>query len=144
MDNTSKLSLKDIIYDYYPSRNTVTEDYFYEDDKTTTSYKFNVYRINRYKLEFKGDHYLVSLYKSENNLDDDLTIRNVLFKMHVKDKEKVTKVTINDEDVRFKRHDHNKKIYPFSNNEFSRDSKTCCFKFKQKIDKDYFIKIYVK
>ena len=144
VDNTSKLSLKDIIYDYYPSQNIVTEDYFYEDDKTTTSYKFNVYRINRYKLEFKGDHYLVSLYKSENNLDDDLTVRNVLFKMHVKDKEKVTKVTINDEDVRFKRHDHNKKIYPFSNNEFSKDSKTCCFKFKQKIDKDYIIKIYVK
>ena len=144
VDNTSKISLKNIVYDYYPSKNVTTDDYFYEDDGLTARYKAGVYRINRYKLEFKGDHYLVSLFKSENNLDDTLETRNVLFKMHVRDGEKVTKVLINDEDVKFKRHDHNYKTYPFSSNEFSRDSKTCCFKFKQKIKEDYFIKIYVE
>lgn len=144
VDNTSKMSLKNIVYDFYPSRNVVAEDYFYEDDGTTTRYKAGVFRTNHYKLEFKGDHYLVSLFKSENNLDDVMEIRNAIFKMHVRDGEKVTKILINDEEIKFKRHDHNNMIYPFSSTEFSRDSKTCCFKFKQKIKEDYFIKIFIK
>jgi len=64
--------------------------------------------------------------------------------MHVRDKEKVYKVTINDDPVRFKRHDHNKKIYPFSSSEWARDSKTMTFKFRQDIKKNYYIKIFVK
>lgn len=144
VDNTSNLSFKNIVYDFYPSREVITEDYFYEDDGLTESYKQGVFRINPYKLEFKDDHYLVTLFKSENNLGDINEIRNAVFKMHVRDGEKVTKVLINDEEIKFKRHDHNNAVYPFSSSEFSRDSKTCCFKFKQKIKDNYSIKIFVK
>ena len=144
VDNTSNLSFKNIVYDFYPSREVIKEDYFYEDDGLTESYKQGVFRINPYKLEFKDDHYLVTLFKSENNLGDINEIRNAVFKMHVRDGEKVTKVLINDEEVKFKRHDHNNAVYPFSSSEFSRDSKTCCFKFKQKIKDNYSIKIFVK
>lgn len=144
VDNTSKLSLKNIVYDYYPSRNIVINDYFYEDDGVSTGYKVGIYRLNKYRLEFKDNYYQISLFKSENNLDDNMDIRNALFKMHVRDKEKVIRVTINDEDVRFKRHDHNQNIYPFSHSEWSRDSKTLVFNFKQNIKKDYIIKIYIE
>lgn len=144
IDNISNMNLKNVIYDYYPSRNRITEDFYYEDDGVTTGYRVGLYRKSPYRLEFKDDHYLVTLYKSENNLDDRLDIRNVLFKMHVRDAEKVTKVTINDDLVRIKRHDHNKKMEPFTVKEWSRDSKTCCFKFRQDIKKNYYIKIYVE
>ena len=144
VDNLSKTSLKNIVYDYYPSRKVTTEDYFFEDDGLTTGYKIGIYRKNRYTAKFVEDHYEVYFPASENNLDDRLTVRNVLFKMHVRDLEKVVKVVINDTEVRFKRHDHNKSYYPFSSAEWSRDSKTCTFKFRQEIKEEYKIKIYVE
>ena len=144
VDNISKMSLKNIIYDYYPSRKEETKDFFYEDDGITTGYHVGIYRKNKYDAKFVDDHYEINLYKSENNLDDRLDARNAIFKMHVRDLEKVIKVEINDQVVRFKRHDHDKKVYPFNATEWSRDSKTMCFKFRQDIKKDYRIKIYVE
>ena len=144
VDNISKMSLRNVIYDYYPSRKVETNDFFYEDDGITTGYKVGVYRKNKYDAKFVDDYYEINLYKSENNLDDRLDGRNVIFKMHVRDAEKVTRVEINDQVARLKRHDHNKKYYPFSGSEWSRDSKTACFKFRQDIKKDYKIKIFVE
>jgi len=144
VDNVSKLSLKNVIYDYYPSRKVETKDFFYEDDGVTTGYKVDIYRKNPYTAKFVDDHYEVNLYQSDNNLGDGLETRNVIFKMHVRDNEKVVGVEINDQPVRFKRHDHSKKYYPFNATEWSRDSKTCCFKFRQEIKKDYKIKIFVE
>lgn len=144
VDNITNMSLKNIIYDYYPSRKEEVEDYFYEDDGITTGYKVGINRISRYVTRFIDGHYEVRLFKSENNLDDRMDARNVMFKMHVRDLEKVTKVTINDVDVRFKRHDHDKKRYPFNASEWARDSKTTCFKFRQELKKEYLIKIYIE
>ena len=144
VDNISKMSLRNIIYDYYPSRKVETHDYFYEDDGVTTGYQVGVYRKNRYNAKFVDDHYEINLFRSENNLDDRLDGRNVIFKMHVRDLEKVVKVEINDVPVRFKRHDHNKNYHPFNGSEWSKDSKTTCFKFRQDIKKDYKIKIFVE
>lgn len=144
VDNISKMSLKNVIYDYYPSRDKANEDYIYEDDGITSSYHVGVNRISRYKSEYKDNYYQVTFYPSEDNLDEKLDARNAMFKMHVRDKEKVTRVTINDVDVRFKRHDHNKKIMPFSSSEWARDSKTMCFKFRQETKKKYVVKIYVE
>ena len=64
--------------------------------------------------------------------------------MHVRDAEKVIKVEINGQVIRFKRHDHDNKKYPFNGTEWSKDSKTMCFKFRQEIKKDYLIKIFVE
>lgn len=144
VDNISKMSLRNVVYDYYPSRNEVNEDFIYEDDGVTTGYRVGINRISSYRLEFKDNYYQVTLNASKDNLDVRLDARNVLFKMHVRDKEKVIGVTINDVSVRFKRHDHNKKIMPFSSSEWSRDSKTMCFKFRQETKKKYIIKIFVE
>lgn len=144
VDNISKISLKNIIYDYYPSRDITTNDYFYEDDGVTTGYRVDVYRISRYKLEFKDNYYQITLFKSEDNLYDNLSSRLAIFKMHVRDREIIDRILINDEEIKYKMHHHNPNIYPFSDSEWSRDSKTCCFKFKQDINKEYIIKIYVK
>ena len=144
VDNISKMNLKNIVYDYYPTRHKVNEDFMYEDDGKTTGYRVGINRISPYKLEFKDNYYQVTLFPSKDNLDERLDARNAMFKMHVKDKEKVTSVTINDTPVRFKRHDHNKKVMPFNSGEWSRDSKTMCFKFRQETKKKYIIRIYVE
>ena len=144
VDNLSTMNLRNVVYDFYPSRKMTSEDYFYEDDGVTTGYRVDVNRISRYKLEFKDDYYEVTLFKSEDRLCDQTEFRNCLFKMHVRDKERIAKVLVDDELVKFRGHDHNKKTYPFSNNEFASDSKTIAFKFRQDIRKDTVIKIFVK
>lgn len=144
IDNLSTMNLKNVVYDFYPSRKETSEDYFYEDDGLTTGYRVDVHRISRYKLEFKDDYYQVTLFKSEDGLCDQTEFRAALFKMHVRDKERIAKVLVDDEEVKFRGHDHNKKTYPFSNNEFASDSKTIAFKFRQDIRKDTVIKIFVK
>ena len=144
VDNLSTMNLRNVVYDFYPSRKVTSEDYFYEDDGMTTGYRVDVNRISRYKLEFKDDYYEVTFFKSEDRLCDQTEFRNCLFKMHVRDKERIAKVLVDDELVKFRGHDHNKKTYPFSNNEFASDSKTIAFKFRQDIRKDTVIKIFVK
>ena len=144
VDNLSTMNLRNVVYDFYPSRKVTSEDYFYEDDGVTTGYRVGVYRKSKYRLEFINDHYEVTLYKSEEGLFDQTEFRNALFKMHVRDKERIAQVLIDNEPVRFRGHDHNGKTYPFSNNEFASDSKTIAFKFRQDIRKDTVIKIYIK
>lgn len=144
VDNISKMSLKDICYDFYPSRNVKTHDFFYEDDGKTTGYKVDVCRKNYYDIKFVDNQYIVDLHSSENNLDDDINIRNVMFKMHVRDSEKIESVTINGNNVKFYNHDHHKEAVPFNSTAFALDSKTMNFKFKQDIRKEYQIIIKVK
>ena len=77
-------------------------------------------------------------------LDDDLKIREVFFKAHIRDNETIDKVLINGEPVKFKRHDHAKKAIPFLDPKFARDSKTLTFKFRHIIKEDYKIELFVK
>ena len=93
---------------------------------------------------FVDNQYIVDLHSSENNLDDDINIRNVMFKMHVRDSEKIESVTINGNNVKFYNHDHHKEAVPFNSTAFALDSKTMNFKFKQDIRKEYQIIIKVK
>jgi len=141
VNNISLMSLKDITYDFYPSQTCENEDFFYEDDGKTTGYKVGVNRINKYKLSFKEKEYQVTLFASKGKIDDGLTIRNAVFKMHVRDGEKIKEILINGEPVKFYNHDHNKKALPFNTTQFACDSKTTAFKFRQDIKKDYIIKI---
>lgn len=144
VDNLSTMNLRNVVYDFYPSRKVTTDDYFYEDDGVTTGYRVGVNRISRYRLEYKDNYYLITLFKSEEGLFDQTEFRNALFKMHVRDKERIAQVLVDDQPVKFRGHDHSKKVYPFSNNEFASDSKTIAFKFRQDIRKDLQIKIFVK
>lgn len=142
--NTSKLSFKTVIYDYYPSKKCVNEDFFYEDDGLTTAYHINEYRKNEFKTYFDKDRYVVELVGNDKLLEDELKSREVFFKAHIRDNETIDKVLINGEEVKFKRHDHAKKAVPFLDAKFARDSKTLTFKFKHVIKDDYKIELIVR
>lgn len=144
VDNISKMSLKNIIYDYYTSKKEDVNDFFYEDDGITTGYLVGEYRKNEYRTHFEDNKYIVELKRSEKLLDDDVRFRNVIFKAHIRDNETIENILINGEPVRFKRHDHNKKALPFLDNEFARDSKTLAFKFKQNIQENYIIELIIR
>ena len=144
VSKASNMSLKDIVYDYYGSKNIINENYFYEDDGYTTAYQYGVNRINPYRTEFIDNSYVLTLLPSKNNLDDNIKTRNALVKLHVRDGDYVESVSINDEPIRFKRHDHRRKEVPFSNTEFSKDSKTVALKFKQDIKEKYVIKFVLR
>ena len=131
--NTSKLSFKTVIYDYYTSKKEVVDDFFYEDDGISTAYQIGEYRKNEYKTYFEKDRYVVELNGNPKLLDDELKVREVFFKAHIRDNETVDKVLINGEPVKFKRHDHTRKAVPFLDPKFARDSKTLSFKFRHVI-----------
>jgi len=144
VDNISNMSLKNVVYDYYPSRKTEIKDFFYEDDGITTGYMIGECRKNYYSTNFENGKYVIKLDKSENLVDDNIKTRNVIFKAHIRDMETIDKVIINGEPVKFKRHDHNKKVMPFLDNEFAKDSKTLTFKFKQNLTENYVIEMIVR
>lgn len=143
VDNISKMSLKQVVYDYYTSKRENINDYFYEDDGKTMGYTIGEYRKNEYHTYFDRDRYVIVLKGNEKVLDDEVKIRDAFFKVHVRDAETIKEVLINGNPIRFKRHDHKKKAIPFLDNEFARDSKTLTFKFKQIIKDDYKIELVV-
>ena len=142
--NTSKLSFKTVIYDYYTSKKACVEDFFYEDDGISTAYHIGEYRKNEYKTYFKDGRYIIEFKGNSKLLEDELKIREVFFKAHIRDNETIDKVLINGEPVKFKRHDHAKKAVPFLDAKFARDSKTLTFKFRHVIKEDYKIELFVR
>lgn len=144
IDNTSKMSFKNIVFDYYPSKKEIVDDFFYEDDGLTTAYLIGEYRKNFYKTYYVENKYVVELIGNDKLLDDEIKTRNVILKMHVRDNETIEKVLLNGEPIKFKRHDHNKKAIPFLDNEFSKDSKTLTLKFKQNIKDNYKLEFVLK
>lgn len=146
VNNISKMSLKEIIYDYYPTKNRVVNDFFYEDDGVTTAYQVGVFRDNKYSTYFDTNEncYVIKLDKSLKVLDDDINFRKAFIKMHVLDGEFIEKATINNQPIRVVRHDHKKNSFPFMSKDFASDSKTATLKFRQNIKEDYVIKLYVR
>jgi len=144
VDNISKMTLKNVVYDYYTSKKTEVKDYFYEDDGKTMEYTIGEYRKNHYHTCFKDDRYIIELTGSTKLIDDGITEREAIFKAHIRDGEIVENVLLNGQPVRFKRHDHSKKAIPFMDNEFARDSKTVTFKFKQPIKANCKIEIVIR
>jgi hypothetical protein len=142
--NTSKLSFKTVIYDYYTSKKEDVRDFFYEDDGVSTAYNIGEFRINEYRTHFENNRYVIEFKGTSKVLDDELKSREVFFKAHVRDNETIDKVLLNGEPVKFKRHDHAKKAIPFLDPKFARDSKTLTFKFKHVIKDDYKIELFVK
>ena len=144
LGNTSALSFKTAIYDYYTSKKEVVDDFFYEDDGITTAYHIGEYRKNEFKTYFKEDRYVVELIGSGKLLEDEVKVREIFFKAHIRDNETIEKVLINGEPVKFRRHDHARKAVPFLDPKFARDSKTVSFKFRQAIKDDYKIELILK
>ncbi len=142
--NATQLSFKTAIYDYYTSKKEDISDFFYEDDGISTAYLIGEYRKNEYRTHFEKDRYIVELKGNSKLLDDELKVRDVFFKAHIRDNETIGKVLINGSPVPFKRHDHAKKAVPFLDVKFARDSKTLSFKFRHVIKDDYKIELIVK
>ena len=144
LGNTSALSFKTVIYDYYTSKKEDVKDFFYEDDGISTAYHIGEYRINEYRTHFENDRYIVELKGNGKLLEDEVKVREVFFKAHIRDNETIEKVLVNGESVKFRRHDHARKAVPFLDPKFAKDSKTLSFKFRHLIKDDYKIELIVK
>ena len=144
LGNTSSLSFKTVIYDYYTSKKEDLRDFFYEDDGISTAYHIGEYRKNEYRTHFENGRYIIELKGNDKVLEDEVKVREAFFKAHIRDNETIEKVFVNGQLVKFKRHDHNKKAVPFLDAKFARDSKTLTFKFKHVIKEDCKIELVLK
>ena len=129
----------------FPDNNGNCEPFeLYEDDGITTAYHIGEFRKNEYRTHFENDRYIVEFKGNSKLLDDELKVREIFFKAHIRDNETIGQVLVNGQPVKFKRHDHSKKAIPFLDAKYARDSKTLSFKFRHVIKDDYKIELIIK
>lgn len=146
-DQVRNLNLKNIVYDYYPSKTNSCKDYVYEDDCITTAYKDFVYRISKFSTNYNNEEncYEILLNPSINNLEDGNTYRNAVVRInYLNEFKKIKKILVNGEEVQFKVHNKDNSLYPFNGSDYSFTSKCAVIKFKQELNLEYLIKIFAE
>lgn len=138
--NTKEQKWNKLVYDFYPSRNSRDDGYLYEDDTITTAYKYGEFRkcaFNAYYNE-SNNRYEVNLFKADGCFEGEKCFKNrkIAIKYHVFDGDKVKKVLVNGESVKFTTHKRDKSAMPFSP-ERATDGGTVIVKLKIETDKDY-------
>ena len=145
--NTKELSYKDLIIDYYPSKNIKDKGYIYEDDRETVAYQEGVYRKTNYETFYnENDNSIyIIIDKCEGNYIDDIESRNILFKYHLLNEcDKVNKVYINNREVDYKINKKEESEYPFNEKENSPTSDILFFRFNLNIKEETVIKIEIE
>ncbi|MCI8500083.1 MAG: DUF5110 domain-containing protein [Clostridia bacterium] len=104
--NTKEQKWDKLVYDFYPEKNSVDEGYLYEDDTETTAYKQGSCRKSAYRAGYckECDAYVVDLFKAEGSFAGEKCFaqREIVFKVHLLGREKITKVTLNGETVSYR------------------------------------------
>lgn len=137
----------DITFDLYPSKETATQDYLYEDDTVTTAYKQGVIRTSPFETHFDADENAVcfTLMPSGGGYSDKITARNVTVKYHMlKGVDKVKQVLVNGRKTAFEIIEPNNNVYPFETDLSSRDAKTLIVKIVHNVEKQTEVKFILK
>lgn len=148
-ENTTKQKWDDLIFDYYPNRKAVDNDFIYEDDTYSTAYKFGKYRISNYQASFNKEEncFDIIFSKSQGEFDGDKCFaeRKITIKYHLlRGVSNVDYVTLNgqriDTEVVARKYD----VYPLNDLDASCDSKVLLIKFDHKVDETSIIKVFLK
>lgn len=136
-----------LVYDFYPSKSESTSGYLYEDDFKTVAYKDGEYRKSAYRSvfdDFEGA-FIINLDGAEGKYSGDkkFTTREILLKIHLAEIKTVSRITVNGEEVKFKKHRRNKSVMPFSDGNNAPDGTVVTTKIKTKLTKSVEVKIYI-
>ena len=144
--NTKVQKWNKLMLDVYPSRDQRSSGFLYEDDTMTTAYKLGQYRTSEYKTHFDrgANAFVIDLFAAKGQFKGPKAFkrRDITVKYHLlKDMKDVKSVTVNGEEVKFRRARRNKELYPFAFAKASKSSRTLTFRFPAEVDKDYQIVI---
>ena len=106
--NTKEQKWNKLVFDFYPDEKGTDEGYLYEDDGETTAYKSGAYRTTKFGARFdEGENaYVVTFSAAEGGFEGERAChaREIFVKFHcLKDAGTVRRVTVNGEEVPFKR-----------------------------------------
>ena len=106
--NTKEQKWNKLVFDFYPDKDGADEGYLYEDDGETTAYKFGQFRKSGYAARFEqGENaYVITMSAAEGAFAGERACheRDITIKYHcLKDVGMVRRVTVNGEEVPFKR-----------------------------------------
>ncbi len=145
--NTKEQRWDKLVLDYYPWEDAKDSGYIYEDDTETTAYILGEFRKTAYESYYSEDEcaYVVKLGKSEGSFNGDRCFdsRSIAVKCHLLNGIVVRRVTVNDEDVRFRLASKNPEAFPLNTGRNSADSKTVWAEFEANVNNEYIIKLYL-
>lgn len=144
---TSLMKYDDLIMEYYPSKDVNDVGYIYEDDRKTIAYQEGIYRKVDYSSNYNEvDNSLnIHLTKAYGKYSDDIKERKILFKYHlINGCENVSKVLVNNNEVKYKVVKKDSEAYPFNELETSPNSDVIIFELLIDNEEEYNIKFILE
>ena len=142
--NTKEQKWDKLVYDFYPDKQASENGYLYEDDTQTTAYKKGGFRKSRFAAEYceQSNAYVVSFYKAEGSFKGEKCFaeREITFKVHLLNGEKISRVTVNDKNGLFQTEKKDASVFPLNTAKATPDSDTLIFKLIVRSDENYEIK----
>lgn len=145
--NTKEQKWDDLVYDFYPDKDSADSGYLYEDDTETTAYKLGRFRTSAYTAGYRAEEnaFVIKLDASKGGFEGGKCwkARNIMLKYHVLQGADVKEVTVNGEHCGFTRHAKDGSAFPLNASECAPDGDTVCVKFRADTDADCEIKFYL-
>ncbi len=146
--NTKEQKWDKLVCDFYPCKEARDEGYLYEDDTETTAYKSGEFRKSAYEAYYSESEnaFVVKLHAAEGSFEGERRFekRETVLKYHLlKGAESVKKITVNGEEVGYKKTKKDKTVFPLNAGETAPDGGTVSVPLETDIIQDYEIKIYV-
>ena len=141
MNNIHNINLKKMVYDFYPSKVNVDEGFIFEDDFSTVAYKTGKYLKVNYETKILEDHVEIIFHPGIGEYRH--FKRDIILKIHEnKEFGRISKVLINDEEVKIKHHRKDKNAFIFNSSLTALDSMTATIKFVHDSRKEIVIKLF--
>ncbi len=146
--NTKEQKWDKLVYDFYPCKDASDSGYLYEDDTVTTAYKSGQFRKSAYEAYYCEDcnAYVIKLHAAEGKFEGEKCFdkREVTVKYHMlKDVESVRKVTVNGEEVGYKKTKKDSLAFPLNTSDCAPDGGAISVPLKTDLNKEYEIKFYL-
>lgn len=144
--NTKEQKWDKMIFDYYPDKESSDFGFIYEDDGETTAYKSGAYKITRYKAEYdkREGAYRIIIDVSEGCFTGKRAVkqRSILLKIHVRNTNKIGNITLNGQNILYKKSDIDLSVFPFSTETAAADSPIVTAEFDIDSEREYEIRIF--
>ncbi len=146
--NTKQQKWDKFVYDFYPCKEACDSGYLYEDDTETTAYKLGQFRKSAYEAYYCEDcnAFIIKFNAAEGQFNGEKCFdkREIVVKYHLlKGADSVKKVTINGEEVDYKKTKKDGLAFPLNTSDCAPDGGVISVPIKTDVNKEYEIKFYL-
>lgn len=145
--NTKEQKWNELVYDFYPCKESGDSGYLYEDDTETTAYQCGELRKSAYGARYDETEnaFVITLHAAEGEFRGEKAFktRNVVLKYHLlHGADKVRSITVNGEEAEAEWLKRDKKAFPFGE-KTAPDGGVICLPVETDVKRDYEIRFYL-